>query len=247
MTSVDPMVRHGRVEAVPSGARPLSDEAGGAFGDTLRTLLDRSADRAGEAAPDGGGASMFNEDGLLGGAATGGGLLAEEVSETIAMPASSPLRPAEEQGATTPAAPKTSSDIVPEARAARLPSAAGKGVASHRADHARGASGFARHGAPVSTALPLVERPAARIAGNVGPAPTARASRPAANTRQLPVDLLLQIGGGAATLAVRVDGAEPEPDGLVSEVTALLARHGLVLDELRVNGRPAGAGSQRRG
>lgn len=238
MSGVDPSGPSPRAESVrPVGDRS-GDEAEGAFSETLRTLFDRSAQQA--AGDPSGGASMFNQHGLFGAAAP---IAPIDPAEPVAPADTAPILsviPAERARLSQPEKPE---EVAPAVVTSR-PGVEGRpGVAAHRPVVA-----YHEQAHAVSTTLPAppLERPTIRTADK--PAPTARALRPAATaTRRSPVDLLVQIGAGSATLAVRLDGPGPDADVLASEVTALLARHGLVLDQLKVNGRDARDGSQRRG
>lgn len=246
MRPVDAMVPPVRGDVPRSAGEPGPDAADGVFADTLRTLFHRSESATGGDSS----ASIFNRDGLLGGGVAEGAFpdpslpTLDAARATVPRP---PVAPSVSDG--PPEAPRDDAPVV----GARAEGPLDRGTtrqtrppASVRAHHAASllpapVIGVVRGGPSQALSQPEpVPVPHA-------PRPAAAAAATAAATRRPPVDLLVQLGVGAATLSVRLDGAEPDAEVLMPEVAALLARHGLVLDELRINGRPAGGGPQQRG
>jgi len=244
MRPVDAMVPPARADVPrPAGDRE-GDEADGAFAETLRTLLHRSAAAMGGDTS----AAMFNRDGLFGGAPAGAGFQTVSGQDGANAGVTPPDPMVDPVTRSIPVASPEVLDL-PPVDGARAPvgRVAHEGMAGPL--HGPRPHASATTGPSLPGSLPVAGRTlAARVEpGRGGPARPVRSPPPAAAMRRPPVDLLVRLGAGAATLSVRMDGAAPDPDALEPEVAALLARHGLVLDDLRINGRPARGGPQQRG
>jgi hypothetical protein len=82
------------------------------------------------------------------------------------------------------------------------------------------------------------------------PAPTPRLARPLPPSTagaKSPVSVALDAGDGAAAVTISARGLnDHEIHALRTDIAALLRRHGLTLDDLKLNGRPTGQGKHDR-
>jgi hypothetical protein len=70
---------------------------------------------------------------------------------------------------------------------------------------------------------------------------------PSTEAAKSPVSVVVDAGDGAAAIAVSARGLTDRQIGALRvDIMALLRRHGLVLDELKLNGRPTGQGKHDR-
>lgn len=82
---------------------------------------------------------------------------------------------------------------------------------------------------------------------NVVPTRATGARPPWRDTAKSPVSVTLDRSEGTAAVSVSVRGlTDRQIDALRSDIATLLRRHGLTLDDLKLNGRPMGRGNHDR-
>jgi len=211
--------------------------AGPSFADALVGLLDHALDQG----RDRGSVEMFNEHGFFARNAAAGprdpALVASDPSPVAAFPVVS-VRPIETPAvaAETLLADNSIGSVATGPIGARL--AAGPDAMATPAVMATGETATR---APFATAM---GRP--RIADPAKPAPASgirpKASAPEAASR---LKVAIDHGAGGVSVSVTTDAEDAVDDaGVRDAVSRMLARHGLVLSELRVN-RRAGADARR--